>query len=214
MLLEWSVSGLVIAKLAGPCPTVQTEPQRCENSMAKTTSAAKTTDLIERRIHVVRGFRVMLDEDLAALYGVPTKRLNEQVQRNLDRFPEDFAFQLIPQEVANLKSQIATSSLGHGGRRKLPWAFTEHGVAMLTSVLRSPTAVEANIAIIRAFVRMRRLLATPGELVVQLQQLADTVQLHDRQIKAITDVLTKLMQPPSEPLKKGRIGFQQPDGTD
>ena len=156
----------------------------------------------------------MLDEDLADLYGVPTKRLNEQVQRNLERFPEDFAFQLTPQEVANLKSQFATSSLGHGGRRKLPWAFTEHGVAMLTSVLRSPAAIEANIAIIRAFVRMRRLLATPGELVAQLQQLAETVQLHDRRLKAITDVLTKMMQPPPVPAKKGRIGFQSPGQSD
>ena len=180
----------------------------------KSSTTAIAAELIERRIHVVRGLRVMLDEDLADLYGVLTKRLNEQVQRNLERFPEDFAFQLTPQEVANLKSQIVTSSLGHGGRRKLPWAFTEHGIAMLTSVLRSPTAIEANIAIIRTFVRMRRLLATPGELVSQLQQLAETVQFHDRQIKAITDVLTKMMEPPPEPAKKGRIGFQSPKQTD
>ena len=153
----------------------------------------------------------MLDEDLAALYGVPTKVLNQAVQRNAERFPEDFAFLLTPQEVAILKSQIVTSSLAHGGRRKLPWAFTEHGVAMLTSVLRSPAAIEANIAIIRAFVRMRRLLATPGELVAQLQQLAETVQLHDRRLKAITDVLTKMMQPPPEPPKKSRIGFRPPN---
>ena len=180
----------------------------------KSSTTAIAAELIERRIHVVRGLRVMLDEDLADLYGVLTKRLNEQVQRNLERFPEDFAFQLTPQEVANLKSQIATSSLGHGGRRKLPWAFAEHGVAMLTSVLRSPAAIEANIAIIRAFVRMRRLLATPGELVSQLQQLAETVQFHDRQLKAITDVLTKMMQPPPVPAKKGRIGFQSPGQSD
>ena len=180
----------------------------------KASSTAIAAELIERRIHVIRGLRVMLDEDRAALYGVPTKVLNKSVLRNAERFPEDFAFQLTPQEVANLKSQIATSSLGHGGRRKLPWAFTEHGVAMLTSVLRSPTAIEANIAIIRTFVRMRRLLATPGELVSQLQQLAETVQFHDRQIKAITDVLTKMMEPPPEPAKKGRIGFQSPKQTD
>jgi len=178
--------------------------------MAKRINTTMTADLIERRIHVVRGFRVMLDEDLAALYGVPTKVLNQAVQRNTERFPEDFAFQVSWQEFTDLKSQIVTSSLAHGGRRKLLWAFTEHGVAMLTSVLRSPTAVEANIAIIRAFVRMRRLLATPGELVAQLQQLAETVQLHDRQIKAITDVLTKMMEPPPEPTKKSRIGFQSP----
>ena len=156
----------------------------------------------------------MLDEDLATLYGVPTHRLNEQVSRNRERFPDDFAFQLTPQEFANLISQIAISKTGRGGRRKLPWAFTEHGIAMLTSVLRSPTAIEANIAIIRTFVRMRRLLATPGELVSQLQQLAETVQFHDRQLKAITDVLTKMMQPPPVPAKKGRIGFQSPGQSD
>ncbi len=155
----------------------------------------------------------MLDSDLADMYGVLTKRLNEQVQRNAERFPEDFAFQLTQQEVANLKSQIATSSSGHGGRRKLPWAFTEHGVAMLSSVLNSPTAVRVNIQIIRAFVRMRRLLATPGELVTQLQQLAETVQLHDRQIKAVTDVLTRMLEPVPEPPKKGRIGFQSPESA-
>ena len=183
--------------------------------MAKKSSITEiAAELIERRIHVVRGLRIMLDSDLAALYGVPTKVLKQAVKRNSERFPEDFAFELTQQEFANLRSQIVTSSLGHGGHRYLPWAFTEHGVAMLTSVLRSPAAIEANIAIIRAFVRMRRLLATPGELVTQLQQLAETVQLHDRQLKAITDVLTKMMQPPPVPAKKGRIGFQSPGQTD
>src|SRR5581483_911086 len=114
----------------------------------------------------------MLDIELAKLYGVPTKRLNEQVRRNRDRFPEDFAFQITEQEFTNLRSQFATSSLGHGGRRYRPWAFTEHGVAMLSSVLRSPTAVRVNIEIMRAVVRLRRLLATPGELVEQLRRLA------------------------------------------
>ena len=167
--------------------------------------------VIETRIHVIRGVRVMLDSDLADLYGVLTKRLNERVARNRDRFPEDFAFQLTPQEFTNLKSQIATSSSGYGGVRKLPWAFTEHGVAMLSGVLRSPTAVKVNLEIIRAFVRMRRLLSTPGELVTQLQQLAETVQLHDTQIKAITDVLRRLMEPPPPPDPKRRIGFRNTD---
>lgn len=150
----------------------------------------------------------MLDLALARLYRVPTARLNEQVGRNRDRFPEDFAFQLTRQEFTALMSQIATSNKGRGGHRKLPWAFTEHGVAMLSSVLRSPTAVKVNIAIMRAFVRLRRLLATPGELVTQLTKLADTVQLHDYQIKVITDVLKKLMEPPERP--KGRFGFHPP----
>src|SRR5262245_65114027 len=117
----------------------------------------------------------MLDSDLSKLYGVPTKVLNQAVERNRERFPDDFAFHLTPQEVANLKSQFVTSSLGHGGRRKPPRVFTEQGVAMLSSVLRSPIAVRVNVEIMRAFVRIRRLLATPGELVAQLQQLAETV---------------------------------------
>lgn len=163
---------------------------------------------IEGVIHILRGQRVMLDSDLAELYGVPTKRLNEQVARNADRFPSDFSFQLTEQEVANLKSQIATSSLAHGGRRKLPRAFTEHGVAMLSSVLRSPTAVKVNIEIMRAFVRLRRLLATPGELVAQINQLAETVKLHDDQIQAIAEVLRQMMEPPPQSISKHRMGFR------
>jgi hypothetical protein len=163
---------------------------------------------IDRAIHIIRGQRVMLDSDLARLYRVTTTRLNEQVRRNRERFPSDFAFQLTRQEFTNLMSQIATSSSGYGGRRKLPWAFTEHGVAMLSSVLRSPTAVRVNIEIMRAFVRLRRLLATPGELVDQLRRLAETVQLHDEQIKVISGVLQRLMEPPPEPRR--RFGFQPP----
>lgn len=162
-------------------------------------------DEIQNMVHVVRGQRVMLDFDLAQLYGVTTARLNEQVSRNSDRFPEDFAYQLTQQEFTNLMSQIAISSSGYGGRRKPPRAFTEHGVAMLSSVLRSPTAVRVNIEIMRTFVRLRRLMATPGELVEQLHRLADTVQLHDEQIKAIAQVLSKMMERPEEPAR--RIGF-------
>jgi hypothetical protein len=162
-------------------------------------------DKIQQMVHVVRGQRVMLDFDLAKLYGVTTMRLNEQVSRNSDRFPEDFAYQLTQQEFINLISQNAISSSQHGGRRKLPRAFTEHGVAMLSSVLRSPTAVRVNIEIMRIFVRLRRLMATPGELVEQLTRLAEAVQLHDGQIKAIAQVLNKLMEQPADP--KHTIGF-------
>ena len=162
--------------------------------------------VIDSRIQIIRGVRVMLDSDLAELYGVSTRRLNEQVNRNLGRFPEDFAFQLTPHEFTALMSQIATSKEGRGGRRKRPWAFTEQGVSMLSSVLRSDTAVRVNIEIMRAFVRLRRLLATPGELVAVLQSLMRTVEIHDSQIKAITDILQKMMEPPPEPPKR-RIGF-------
>jgi hypothetical protein len=178
--------------------------------MARTPTIVIEPRELERQIHVVRGQRVMLDSDLAKLYGVPTRRLNEQVQRNIDRFPQDFAYQLTAQEFTDLKSQIATSSLAHGGKRKLPWVFTEHGVAMLSSVLRSPQAVQVNIAIMRAFVRMRRLIGTPGELVTQLNELAKTVQLHDDQISAIADVLRRLMEPPPSPPKR-KIGFLPPE---
>jgi hypothetical protein len=181
----------------------------------KPVDSLAASETISAMIYVVRSQRVMLDEDLAKLYGVPTKRLNEQVERNLERFPEDFAYQLTQEEFVNLKSQFATSSLRHGGRRKLPRVFTEHGVAMLSSVLRSRTAVRVNIEIVREFVRLRRLLATPGEFATQLQQLAETVKLHDDQIKVISQVLHKMLQPPPPPDPNRRIGFHHtPDKKD
>lgn len=177
----------------------------------KPTPGTVTPAVIESRIHIIRGVRVMLDFQLAELYEVPTKRLNEQVARNRERFPPDFAFQLTQEEFTNLKSQFATSSSGYGGTRKLPWAFTEHGVSMLASVLRSDVAVRVNIEIIRAFVRLRRLLATPGEILVVLQQISDVVALHDSQLKTITDVLRRLMEPPPDNAPKRRIGFADTD---
>jgi ORF6N domain len=172
-------------------------------SSPKKKPTALTPALIEQRILIIRGQRVMLDSDLAELYRVTTFRLNEQVSRNRDRFPPDFAYQLTLAEFRALISQNAISkNAGRGGRRKLPWVFTEHGVAMLSSVLRSPTQCE----IMRAFIRLRRLLATPGELATQLRQLADTVQLHDDQIRVIAEVLRRMNETPSPP--HGRIGFQ------
>lgn len=156
---------------------------------------------IEQSIVVVRGHRVILDEDLADLYGVETKALNQAVKRNEDRFPEDFAFQLTDQEWENLKSQNVTSSWG--GRRTPPHVFTEHGVAMLSSVLRSPTAVRVNIEIMRAFVRLRRLLATPGELVEQLHRLAEVVDLHDVRIERLAQVLQQMIAEPPPPKEFG-----------
>jgi len=171
----------------------------------KATNELVTAERIEQAIHVVRGQRVMLDSDLAELYGVTTSRLNEQVSRNRERFPEDFAFQLTQQEFTALMSQIAISKGGRGGRRKRPWVFTEQGVAMLSSVLRSPTAVRVNIEIMRTFVRLRRLMATPGELAEQLMKLAETVQLHDDQINVISQVLQQMVEKPEPPKRK--IGF-------
>ena len=171
----------------------------------QSTQIAVAPNEIESLVHVVRGQRVMLDSDLARLYGVTTKRLNQQVARNRERFPEDFAYQVTQQEVTALRSQIATSKLGRGGLRYLPWVFTEHGVAMLSSVLRSPKAVRVNIEIMRAFVPDRRLMATPGELVEQLTRLAQTVQMHDEQIQSIIQVLEAMQKRPEEP--RHRIGF-------
>ncbi|MGE3242677.1 MAG: ORF6N domain-containing protein [Pirellulales bacterium] len=171
----------------------------------KGTSRPPTKLQIEESIRTIRGQRVMLDSDLARLYGVTTRRLNEQVARNLDRFPDDFAFSLTQQEFMSLMSQNATSKRGRGGRRKLPWVFTEQGVAMLSSVLKSPTAVRVNIEIMRAFVRLRRLMATPGELVEQLTKLAETVQLHDDRIKVISQVLQSMIEKPVPPRRS--IGF-------
>jgi len=178
--------------------------KRTTRKRASAPSTFVRADQIEQVIHVIRGERVMLDTDLAELYGVEVRRLNEQVRRNQDRFPADFMFQLNGEEWAALRSQFATLNAGRGRHRKyLPFAFTQNGVAMLSSVLRSPRAVQVNIEIMRAFVRMRRLLATPGELAQQIARLAETVDLHDEQIKAIADVLRQMTAQP----QKREMGF-------
>ena len=157
---------------------------------------------IERSIHLIRGQKVLLDDDLAALYGVPVKRLNEQVRRNLDRFPDDFMFRLDIEEAANLRSQFATSS-SWGGRRYQPMAFTEQGVAMLSSVLRSHRAVQVNVEIMRAFVRLRRMLESNAELSRKLDTLE---RKYDGQFRAVFEAIRELMTPARKPGK--RIGFQ------
>ena len=145
----------------------------------------------------------MLDTDLAQLYGVTTRRLNEQVRRNRARFPEDFAFVLTREEFANLKSHFATSSSGWGGRRKLPYAFTEHGAVMAANVLNSPVAVRASIQIVRAFVRLREILATHKELARKIEEME---KKYDTQIRVVFGEIRKLMQPPALPPKR-QIGF-------
>ena len=151
---------------------------------------------------LLRGHKVLLDVDLAALYGVTTKRLNEQVKRNRSRFPADFMFQLTPQEVASLRSQIATSNRGRGGRRYAPYAFTEQGVAMLSTVLNSERAIQVNIEIMRTFVRLRQMIASNAELA---RKLADFERKYDAQFKVVFDAIRQLMAP-AEP-KKRKIGF-------
>ncbi len=148
-------------------------------------------EMVEKKIMLVRGQKVMLDKDLAELYGVETKVLIQAVKRNLIRFPSDFAFQLNYQEVTNLRSQFVTSS-SWGGRRYLPFVFTEQGVAMLSSVLNSDRAIEVNVEIMRAFVRLRQLLATHKDLAKKLEELENK---YDGQFKIVFEAIRRLMLP-------------------
>jgi hypothetical protein len=159
---------------------------------------------IERGIVALRGHRVMLDVDLALLYGVPTKALVQAVKRNIERFPADFMFQLTAAEFAGLKSQIVTSK-SRGGRRTRPYAFTEQGVAMLSSVLRSQRAVAVNVEIMRAFVRLRQLLASNSDLARRLDTLE---QKYDRQFTVVFDAIRALMNKPDEETPKPQIGYE------
>lgn len=161
---------------------------------------------LEKRIFIVRGRQVMLDEDLADLYGVETKRLIEQVKRNLERFPEDFMFQLRKDEAASLRSQIATSNTGRGGRRYAPYVFTEQGVAMLSSVLRSKTAIAVNIEIMRAFVELRRVANSYAAIEKRLEQIERGMGEHDEQLEQIFGALRQLIAPP--PQSKRPVGFR------
>ena len=156
---------------------------------------------IERAILLIRGEKVMLDQDLAELYEVETRALVQAVKRNIERFPEDFMFQLSPKEFADLKSQIVTSSWG--GRRTAPYAFSEQGVAMLSSVLRSKRAVQVNVEIMRAFVRLRKMLATHAELAERLDALE---RKYNRQFKVVFDAIRQIMSPQPPPRKR-QIGF-------
>ena len=169
--------------------------------MAKPQAAIIPVERIASRIYLIRGEKVILDSDLAELYGVPTSALNQQVKRNADRFPDDFAFQLTPEEFEALISQTVTSNSGRGGRRKMPLVFTEQGVAMLSSVLRSKRAAQVNVAIMRTFVRLRQLLATNRDL-------ARKVQEHDQNIAVLFDAVQKLLAPPET--KKNPIGYIHP----
>jgi len=161
-------------------------------------------EAIINKIYVIRGQRVMLDEDLAELYQVETRRLNEQVKRNEDRFPKDFMFQLTAKEFENLKSQFATSSWG--GRRKPPFAFTEQGVSMLSGVLNSQVAIQVHIQIIRIFTKMKEMLMTNKEILLKVEKMEMEVTNNKKDIAAIFKVLKQLLNPPQEQRK--RFGFK------
>jgi hypothetical protein len=157
-------------------------------------------EVIENKIYLIRGQKVMMDMDLAGLYGVLTKYLNQQVRRNNIRFPEDFMFQLTREEAENLRLHFATSS--YGGRRYLPFAFTEHGILMLSSVLNSKRAIGVNIQIMRAFVKLRQLLSSHADLRRKIEGME---KKYDGQFKVVFDAIKALIQPP--PRKTKKIGF-------
>lgn len=158
------------------------------------------------KIHQLRGRRIMLDQDLAEIYGVSTRRLNQQVLRNLSRFPTDFMFRLDDAEWKNLRLQIATSSSGYGGRRYLPRAFTEHGAVMLAAVLNTPVAVQASVAIVRAFNRMRHVSALHKELAKRLRRAETRLDSHDADLQAVLAALEQLTGPEEAGGKE--IGFK------
>jgi hypothetical protein len=172
-----------------------------KSQIAKSKPPLRAED-ISRRIHTIRSHRVLLDADLAELYDVPTKAFNQAIQRNMNRFPEDFMFQLTEEEFAGLRSQFVTSKKGRGGRRYLPYVFTEQGIAMLSGVLNSHRAVQVNIAIMRAFVRMRRMLVSHEELARKVAALEGK---YDSQFRVVFDAIRAMMEPPSTP--RQRIGF-------
>jgi hypothetical protein len=163
---------------------------------------------VESRIFFLRHRRVILDTDLAALYGVTVKRLNEQVRRNRERFPADFMFQLKAKEHQILRSQIATSKKGRGGRRYLPNVFTEHGAIMAATVLNTERAVQMSVFVVRAFVRLREMLATNRRLASKVDELEKRMESHDDTIQDVIDAIRELMTPEEGP--RERIGFELP----
>jgi len=169
---------------------------------------ALTANDIRNLIHNIRGKAVMLDSDLADLYQVETRTLNQAVRRNSDRFPEDFMFQLTEEEAERLRSQFVISKIGRGGRRYAPYVFTEQGVAMLSSVLNSDIAIKANIQIMRAFVQVKRL----GLTVLDIRRKLDGMEKkYDHQFKIVFDAIRQLLAPPPPPARKLKIGFTPPE---
>jgi ORF6N domain len=167
---------------------------------------------ILNKIYAIRGEKVMIDQDLAVMYNVDTKQLKRQVKRNIERFPKDFMFELTAKEFENLRSQIGTSSWG--GTRYMPMAFTEQGVAMLSSVLTSKTAIEVNIRIIRVFTRLKEYALTHKEILLQLAKLEKEVKGNSKDIENIFMVLKELLEKDSKPTPRNRIGFKRKDELD
>lgn len=181
-------------------------PQKKTESVSLATQLPVPVELIERRIYLIRGHKVMLDSDLADLYQVETRTLVQAVKRNRDRFPGDFMFQLTKEEAQSLTSQFVISNVGRGGRRYLPYVFTEHGVGMLSAVLKSQRAVQMSIMIVRAFVRMRELLATHKDLASKIDELEREQKAQGSKIDAVYTVVKRMIDAPQKP--KRPIGFK------
>jgi predicted XRE-type DNA-binding protein len=178
--------------------------------MAKASKTLMIPDeLVMNKIYLIRSQKVMLDRDLAELYGVETKRLKEAVRRNIHRFPQDFMFEMTLEELENWRTQFATSNSEKMGLRRPPFCFTEQGVAMLSSILNSETAIAVNIQIIRVFTRMRELLLTHKDILLQLEKMEKKLTGHDEDIALIFQYLKKLLNPPQPPRQK--IGFKRKD---
>ena len=171
-----------------------------------TKSLTLPDEVVISKIYLVRNHKVMLDIDLAELYNVETGRLNEQVKRNLDRFPVDFMFQLTNKEWESLRSQIAISKKGRGGRRYTPFVFTEHGVLMLSSVLNSQRAIQVNIRIMRIYTKLKGMLLTHKDILLKLEKLERRTSKHDQNFRIVFDYLKELLNPRTKPMR--RIGFK------
>jgi len=166
-------------------------------------------EIVMSKIYLIRGQKVMIDNDLAELYEIETRRLNEQVKRNIKRFPEDFMFQLTEIEFENLKSQFATSSWG--GRRKLPYAFTEYGVLMLSSVLNSDKAINVNIQIMRIFTKIREMLTDNLSIKLDIEEIKKKLENHDKNIELVFTYLDELIEKQENPKPRQKIGFKRDD---
>ena len=171
--------------------------------------AILSDDIVVNKIYEIRNLKVMLDSDLAELYGVETGRLNEQVKRNTNRFPEDFMFQLSEAEFKSLISQFAISNKGRGGRRKLPFVFTEHGVLMLSSVLSSQQAIQVNIQIVRIFSRLRKLISEHSEFKLEMADVKRKLTNHDKNIETIFSYIDELTEKKAQPRR--RLGYMPDD---
>jgi len=187
-------------------PIRSTKPQHERRIYAIRRKAAAVS--IDLRILILRRQKVILDTALAELYNVPVKRLNEQIKRNRKRFPLDFMFRLTPRETKSLRSQFATSNIGRGGRRSLPYAFTEHGAIMVATVLNSEQAVEMSVFVVRAFVRLREMLTANKEVGERISKLEKHLATHDCTIQEIINVVNQLVNPPRS--RRREIGFALP----